>query len=319
MNDLRKLIPLLLLVLLVGIVLLRGAAQNTNVNPVVSALNKAPRGVMGYARWLESKNVKVEVDTLLPLRDLESSENTLLIVPPSEYARWQKSEVTRVMTAVYQGASLLILCDEEKTRNLRMGAFFEELQAFCLDGGQAALMHASPLPRWSMKVLSRGEARLKLKEGSEMMHLFADEALETFAAQKIHGQGRITLVASASVMANDTIVKEGNLAFLESVRSNKKVVFLEGHHRARDAEFIGAAFSRLGPVVATIAFCLLPLVLLLGALPRRGDGALERDFEPLASKMAARSLASLYARAKISPELSSPKLSHLSSTEKGES
>lgn len=307
MNDLRKLIPALLLILMAGIFLLRGAAQNTNVNPVVSALNKAPRGVMGYARWLESKQVSVAVDSLLPLRDLSSSEDTLLIVPPSEYARWQQSEVKALMTAVYKGASLMILCDEEKTRNVRMKTLLDELDAHCLDGGQATVMHDSPMPRWPMKVLSRGEARLKLSQGNTMVPLFADGELEPFVAQSIHGKGRITLVASASVMANDTVVKEGNLAFLESVRADKKVVFLEGHHRARDAEFIDAAFSRLGPVVATIAFCLLPLVLLMGALPRRGDGALERDFEPLASKMAARSLASLYARAKIDPELSTPK------------
>jgi hypothetical protein len=284
-------------VLLVGAVMLKGAAQDGPDNPTASAANGAPRGLLALHLWLEARGARVSLrhDHGTPLPE----EDTLLIVPPPEASPWTAAEVDAALERVAAGTlDVLVVCDEDRGRNRRLGRWLRTFGVTCesLEGLPASQARGT-LPGYPGFLHVRGTGRLSLGDDKLVVPAWVDERENVVVARKPSAGGSLTLLGTATVISNDGLAKLDNAAFLQTLmRKGVHVVLDEAHHRVRGADAFDRAFSRLGPRLAGIALLLLIPAVLFGFAPRKGDAPPAQTASVGAARAQAGALAALYRR-----------------------
>lgn len=292
---------------LVGALLLKGVAQEPPSDPTASVDNGAPAGLLALKLFLEKRGITVVVRR--SFGEPWTEEPALLIVPPAEAAGWREDEVTAALERVEDGRlHVLVVCDEDASRNRRAGHWWSALGVSCAPVGGAAHAQAlGTMPAYTHRLVVPGTSRVSSVEGELAVPAYVDGDGKGVALRRPAARGFVTVLASSTLLANDGLAKGDNAAFLLSlVPEGGRVVVEESHHRVRGSEAIEKAFGATGPKVAGIALLLLVPFVLLGFAPRRGDPPpSSSQQEPAAARAQARALAALYEKAGVTPELSS--------------
>lgn len=302
MRGQGALVALAVAAVLVGALLLKGVAREPSSDPTASVDNGAPAGWLALRLLLEEREVPLVVRRAVS--DAWPDGDALLVVPPPEAAGWTDSETTEVMTRVRAGQlSLLLVCDEDPLRNRRMARLLEAVGVACVPGAGAVDASArGTLPAYRGTLLVRGTTRVATAGGSVAVPAWVDEDGDVVVRRRRVGAGEVTVLSSATVLANDGLARGDNAAFLLSLVPAAGVVIDESHHKVRGAEVIERAFDTTGPKVASVALLLLVPFVLLGFAPRRGDPPpAEVEPEPFAARAQARALAALYTKAGVTP------------------
>jgi hypothetical protein len=285
--------------LLVGLMILRGFANDSVDNPVASVNNEAPRGLMGLGLWLESRGVKVEQDPLLPNPPVDRLQGATVVVVPPEVELWSERESEVLGDAIKEGdIDLIVLCDEDRKRQARLAKLLEVFGTACKTPGELELkprVLQPAMPRWPERVLVRSGGTVELPDERLAFPSLIDDEDRAVMIRVPHGHGRVTILGSASALTNDTLGREHNAALASQLFVRDRVVFLEGHHKLRQSKVIDEAFAGMGPRIALGAFILAALFVLIGFAPRKGDAPLPRSTAAdSAAEAASRGLATLF-------------------------
>lgn len=290
---------------LLGVTALRGSVQQENDDPTASVHNGAPRGLLALALLLEARGLPHQV--LRSFDDPAPAEGALVVVPPPERSTWTDQEVRALLSFVDRGGRALVLCDEDASRNQRLAPLLDAVGVGCeraeLALGDVALTDArGTAPGFARALVVRGTGRLRMKGPTPVVPAWR-VANDDVVVKRQLGDGLVTVLGSATVLANDGLAAGDNAAFLldEVGRAARpRVIVDERHHHLRRQGLWAAAFTRgLGPLTGALALALLVPLSLLALSPRVGDSPSaddEREGAPAAAAQA-RSLAALLARA----------------------
>lgn len=293
------------LLIFLGVALLKGTVDAENDDPTASAANGAPRGLLALALFLDGQDGTVA--TRLSFADPPPADGALLVVPPPERSAWTEGEARELLASVERGGRLLVLCDEDDARNQRLTALLEAIGVACerVDvaiGDVADTRALGTSPGFARELFVRGSGRVRPRGPAPALPAWR-VGNDDVVVKRAIGAGVVTVLGSATLLANDGLASAENAAFAleELARAPRKaVVFDERHHRVRNEGVWGAAFMRgLGPLTGLFALLLLVPLSLLRLAPRAGDpprGDDERAGAPAAIAQA-RALAALLARA----------------------
>ncbi|MBI1946949.1 MAG: DUF4350 domain-containing protein [Deltaproteobacteria bacterium] len=290
---------------LLGVTMLRGSVAPGDDDPTASVANGAPRGLLALALMLEDRAVAHEVRSSFD--GAEPAEGALVVVPPPERSAWSDDDARALLAWVERGARALVLCDEDGARNERLSALLTAVGATCeridVAIGDVALTDArGTAPGFSRHLVVRGTGRVRPKGPSPVVPAWRVGNDDVVVKRQL-GDGMVTVLGSATVIANDGLAEGDNAAFLlDELRRapTSRVIIDERHHHNRRQGLWAAAFGRgLGPLTGALALLLLVPLSLLGLAPRVGDPPTvddEREGAPAAAAQA-RALAALLSRA----------------------
>jgi hypothetical protein len=321
MRAMRVIVAVAFAFVVVGSLLLRAVAREREHSPIVSASNSAPEGILAFARLLTQHERQVSLrlrhDEVLPAFDV-------LFVPPPSAAAWTQREARELRARVEAGAHVVILCDDDPQRNLRMLTLTDETGVRCVDGEEisdARLRVATPDPGLSLTALGhRASGYLALDDralavvlarehsGRDVVEGESEDVVEgegsgegareakVVAASAALGRGTVTTTLAA-FLANDALAEVDNAAFALVLARGARVVIDEAHHVPRRQEVLRAAFAKPGPIAGGIALLLLLPFALLSLAPRAGDAPTRSArVRALTATDAALALATLYRR-----------------------
>lgn len=292
------------LLILVGVMVLKGSVAQDNDDPTASVMNGAPRGLLALSLLFAARGAPVQV--LRSFEDPAPLDGALVVLPPPERSSWTDQEVGALLAWVGRGGRALVLCDEDEARNRRLGALLEAVGATCervdVAIGDVALSRAQgTTPAFTRELSVRGAGRARPKGAAPVLPAWR-VGNEDVVIKRQLGDGAVTVVGSATVLANDGLASAGNAAFAldeQALAPVSTVVFDERHHRTRNEGVWAAAFTRgSGPLTGLLALLLLVPLSLLSLAPRPGDAPSDDDDggAPAAAAQAA-ALAALLARA----------------------
>jgi len=268
-------------IVLVGGLLLKGATPAGSADPSATIDNGAPRGLLALRLLLDDHGRSVEVVGDVGSDALQSrGPGDLILIAPPERSAYVGPEVEELWEAARRGARVVIICDEHKGRNQRLGPLLTALGAECLkmDEAKAPTTAAATMEPVPSPVYVRDRARVRLKDQAGLVPLLVvDEPVtadssNVVAFVKSMGAGDVVVVASASSLSNDGLGLERSAAFALWVVGDRRVVVDERHHKSRGRAVVARAILQ-GPGPLTAALCLLLLVplSLLSLSPRKGD------------------------------------------------
>lgn len=289
----------------VGVLLLKGSLVQENDDPTASVVNGTPRGLLALAVLIADEQRPVTVRR--SFADPPPPQGALVVVPPPERSTWSSQDANELLAHVDRGGRVLVLCDEDDGRNQRLRALLEAIGVLCQRadvaiGDVAETRALGTAPGFARELLVRGEGRVRAKGAVPTVPAWRAGNDDVVHKRQIGG-GAVTVVGSATVLANDGLAQAANAAFaLDEVARAPlaPVVFDERHHHFRDQGVWVEALGRgLGPITALLAALLLLPLSLLGLAPRPGDaprGDGDATGAPAATAQA-RALAALLARA----------------------
>lgn len=292
------------LLILVGVLLLKGSFAQENDDPTASVDNGAPRGLLAVALLFSDDGA---VLARRSFADPAPPPGALVVVPPPERSAWTEEEARELLAFVDRGGRALVLCDEDGARNERLRALLEGVGTLCerVDvaiGDVAETRASGTAPGFGRELYVRGSGRARPKGPVPVVPAWRVGNDDVVLKRQI-GDGTVTVIGSATLLANDGLAEADNAAFALDERTRApagQVVFDERHHRLRGEGVWSAAFGRgLGPLTALLALFLLVPLSLLSLAPRPGDppdAALGGQGAPAAAAQA-RALAALLARA----------------------
>lgn len=302
MKGQGTLVALAVAAVLVGALLLKGVAREPPSDPTASMDNGAPAGWLALRLLLEERGV-----SLVQRRAGDEpwpDGPALLVAPPPEAAGWRDAEAAAVLARVREGRlALLLVCDEEPLRNQRASRLFHLVGVSCAPTGKPGSSARGTLPAYAHALSVQGTGRVTAAGDTLAVPAWVDDEGAAVVLRRRVGDGVVTVLSSATVLANDGLARAENAAFfLSLVPRTGPVLFDESHHKVRGIEVLQRAFDTTGPKVASVALLLLVPFVLLGFAPRRGDPPpAEGEPEPFAARAQARALAALYRKAGVRP------------------
>ncbi|MCC7074114.1 MAG: DUF4350 domain-containing protein [Deltaproteobacteria bacterium] len=293
------------LLVLVGITALRGTVSAENDDPIASVHNGAPRGLLAIAVLLEQHEVPLTVRRTF--EDPEPIDGALWVVPPPERTSWTEQDARALLAWVEGGGRALVLCDEDAARRERLRPLLDAVGVVCdrvdVAIGDVAFTDArGTMPGFARGLVVRGSGRVRAKGPTSVVPAWRVGNDEVVVKRQV-GDGMVTVLGSATVLANDGLALGENAAFLldELARSAAShLVVDERHHRMRVHGVWANAFARgAGPRTGALALLLLVPLSLLALSPRPGDAppADDEGAGAPAAAAQARALAALLARA----------------------
>lgn len=292
-------------VVIVGGALLKGFGDRGSSDPVASVLNGAPRGVLAL-RLLLSDDAGRRVDVVTSFDEPMRIEpgDAVLVMPP-ERSGWIDAEAAAVFDAAARGARVVIACDDEEARNVRLKPLLEAVGVECFRadlvlGDESIKRATGALYPSSGALFVRGTGRVAARSASSAFAAWSAGA-DAVVVKRNVGAGSITVLGSATVLANDGLGQEANAAFAMRELGSGRVVIDERHHRSRSrAAVLTAAAQGAGPITALFALVLLVPLSLLSLVPRPGDppGDDEDAQGAPAAEASARALAALLVHAR---------------------
>lgn len=267
----------------VGVAVVKGSTDVGAQDPAASTTNGGPRGLLGLKLLLAAEGQKVHArqrfgDALTPEGASPEPSSLVVLVPPPERTAWTDTEVAELEGLAAAGARIVILCDDEETRNDRSRALLRAFGADCFRadvpiGDDSLTTATSSLVHDAPALFVRGTGRARPRAGAPMFAAWSAGS-EPVVVQGVLGAGELVVVGSTTVWANDGLAERGNaaLAVQTLARAGGVVVVDERHHGSRAAtELIAAAERGYGPWTAVFALSLLVPLSLLGLAPRPGD------------------------------------------------
>lgn len=313
------LIVITVVVVLIGGALLKGFGDQGTSDPVASVDNGAPRGFLGLALLLRAQGRTVDVVRTFDER-VEPAPGDIVLVAPPEKSGWTEAEASSLLAFVKDGAHLVIACDDEEPRNhrlkeLALAAGVECVRADVAIGDEASTKAMAALPGNPEPLFVRGTGRVRPRGAAPTFPAWT-AGTDTVVAKRPLGAGSVTIVGSATLLANDGLARDANAAFalrelapavVEEQRPDGtletrvgRIIVDERHHRSRSrAAVVSAAAKGWGPLTALGALALLVPLSLLMLAPRPGDAPRveeERRGAP-AAEAQARALAALLVHA----------------------
>lgn len=293
------------LLLLVGVTALRGTVTDEHDDPMASVSNGAPRGLLAIALLLEQHARPLAVRR--SFADPEPTDGALWLVPPPERSSWTDDEARALLAWVERGGRAVVLCDEDAARRDRLRPLLEAIGVSCdridVAIGDVALTEArGTAPGFARRLVVRGTGRVRPRGPTPVVPAWRVGNDDVVIKRQV-GQGHVTVLGSATVLANDGLVEGDNAIFLlDEVRRAPvpRLVVDERHHHLRVEGVWANAFARgSGPMTGALALALLVPLSLLALAPRPGDAPLADDGRAGAPAAAAQvhALAALLARA----------------------
>lgn len=309
MNRAGPVVLLTVGLMFVGAAFLKGFADTNASDPKASVGNGAPRGLL--ALWLLLAAEKQPRVLLARFDDAPPppGRNTLL-VPPPEASAWLDDEVNHVMERVRQGDRLVILCDDDGPRTERLEALLDAAGATCFRadvpiGDEAVTQATGVLPGYPQTLYVRGAGRVRPRPSAPSFTAWTAAADGVVVRRQV-GAGAVTVVSSATVLANDGLGEAENAAFALAALAPSpggSVIIDERHHASRSqVAVLEAALRGAGPLTALLALILLVPLSLLALSPRPGDPPRVDDVRVGAPAAAAQARALAALLAQVSPE-----------------
>jgi hypothetical protein len=292
-----------------GALVIKACGDNATSDPIASVHNGAPRGLLALKLLLDADAIPVNVR--MRARDPLPGGPLTMVVAPPETSAFTDAEVQEIMQRVRAGDHLIILCDDaEGPRNHRLLPLLDTIGAECQRadvplGDEKATRAQGTMPGYGANLFVRGDGRVKAKEGAPVFPAWTSGSDE-LVDKRAFGDGLVTVIGSATILANDGLAQGDNAAFaLAEIGSGRTVVFDERHHGSSSrAAFAAAAVHGTGPITALIATVLLLVLSLLSLAPRPGDPPRSDDdlvSGAPAAEAQARALASLLLQARAKP------------------
>lgn len=304
--------------MIVGGALLKGFGDQGTSDPIASVDNGAPRGLLGLSLLLAARGYEVKVVRSFDETLAVSPADVVLVAPP-ERSAWIEAEVAELMAFVGSGARLVIACDDEEQRTARLKSLLLGVGVDCVRadvaiGDEAVTkgMATVPGPATAEPLFVRGTGRVKPKGGAPTFPAWTAGA-DTVVMKRSLGIGSVTVLGTATLIANDGLAKDANAAFIlgelalmalaegaAGEKSRGRVIIDERHHRSRSrAAVVSAAEKGWGPLTALGALALLIPLSLLALVPRPGDPPRvdEEQRGAPAAEASARALAALLVHA----------------------
>ncbi len=307
MSGAGRIVVVTVLLVVLGAALIKGCGDAANTDPTASVTNGAPRGLLGLRLLLAAEAVPVVVrarfDDPLPS---STAGGALLVVPPPEGSEWSRADVDEALGRVKQGDHLLVLCDDDEgVRNERLRPLLEAVGVECkrvdVPIGDELLTRATgSMPAYAPPLYVRGTGRVEPRPKAPAFVAWSS-GHDGVVVKRSLGAGMVSVVGSATVLANDGIAQAGNAAFLLAEAGGRTVVVDERHHGSRrKIALIAAAARGTGPLTALFALALLVPLSLLSLAPRPGDPPRAGDDArgAPAAEAQARALAALLVRSR---------------------
>lgn len=296
-------------IVFVGAAFLKGYARGTSNDPTVSTRNGAPRGLLALRLLLAARDVPTEVIASFDANVPGPAGAHTFVIPPPERSAWTAEDVAALRAHVDAGDDAVILCDDEPARNARLDALLESFGVECVRadiplGESVQTTAAATLDGDARSLTVLGPGRVRVKTGQPMFPTFL-AASDAVVVKGPLGAGVVTVVGSASAVANDGLAQGDNALFaLKALRGNgRSVIIDERHHASRSrAAVFQSAMSGAGPLTGLLALVLLVPLSLLSLAPRPGDPPRDDDARTgaPAAEAQARALAALLVQAKDS-------------------
>lgn len=290
-------------IIIVGGALLKGFADQGTSDPTSSVLNGAPRGLLGLHLLLRSSPALV-IDVITRFdEDPAIAVGDVVLVAPPERSAWTGAEVKALVADVERGAHLVVACDDEDARNGRLKALLiaagvECYRADVAIGDESVTLAVGALHGDALYVRGTGRVRPK---GTAPAFSAWSAGPDAVVVKRSLGAGSITVLGSATVIANDGLAEAANAAFALRELKRHRVLVDERHHRSRSrAAVLMAAAKGAGPITGLFALVTLVPLSLLALVPRPGDPprADEVAHGAPAAEAAARALAALLTHAR---------------------
>lgn len=279
MKTSARILLVTLVLVVAGAVFLKGYTEASTSNPTASVLNGAPRGLLGLRLFFAERQIPVE--RLAGFDDeLPAPAGHVLLIPPPERTAWTDPEARVLLARVEGGEHVVVACDDEGPRTERLKALLDALGAECFRAdvpiGDTALHNAAGvLPGYAWNLSVRGTGRVRPRPGHSVVpaYVVGSDALVLRGAV---GSGTVTVLGSATVLANDGLAAAENAAFalrtLSPRSPHASVLVDERHHTSRSrAAVLAAAGTGTGPLTGLAALALLVPLSLLALAPRPGD------------------------------------------------
>lgn len=281
---------LAVVVIIVGGALLKGCGDQGSSDPTASVHNGAPRGLLALQLLLASGasgTSPPRIDVVSGFDDPPHIEpgDAVLVTPP-ERSAWLRAEADALLEAAQRGAHVVIACDDEELRNARLQPLLEAVGVECFRAdvvlGDESVTRASgalygasrdePLfVRGTGRVRAHGDAPAFAAWTAGADAVVVKRAGLAGVSGGKHG-GSITVLGSATILANDGLGRDANAAFALRELAGARVVIDERHHHSRSrAAVLTAAMNGAGPITALLALMLLVPLSLLSLVPRPGD------------------------------------------------
>lgn len=284
-------------VVLVGGLLLKGAAPAAHADPTATVVNGAPRGLLGLRLLLEAHGHDVDVVSAGDFSGRGAGD--VVFVGPPERSGFSPAEVDDLWKAAGRGARIVILGDEQKARAKRIEPLLTTLgiESVKIDEATTPTLAVATMEPVPTPVVIRDRARLHFtdKVGLVPLLLTPDNSENNVAAAyKRMGRGDVVVVGSASSLSNDGIGLAQSAAFALWLVGDRRVSFDERHHHSRGrAVVLRALLQGPGPLTAGLGLLLLVPLSLLSMTPRKGDAGTDDVNDVAAARGRVRSLAVL--------------------------
>jgi hypothetical protein len=290
--------------MIAGAAFLKGFGDTATNDPTASVLNGAPRGLLGLHLLLAAEGQRVHRLGAFD-EELPPPGGHTILVPPPEKSAFTEVEARALLDRAAAGDRIVVLCDDEEVRSDRLRPLVHLAGAECFRAdipiGDTALTEASGvLPGYERRLYVRGTGRVRPRADAPIFAAWLAGG-DAVVLKRGVGRGSITVVGSATVLANDGLARAENAAFaLDTLADAREaggaVLFDERHHRSRSrAAVLRAAAEGTGPITALLVLALLVPLSLLALVPRPGDAPRPDDVRggAPAAEAQARALAAL--------------------------